>query len=234
LSRYGKGISGWSKHSTFGLRTEWLQLYLLHPTAWTKKNYLGNRQLESLNSWLKTAGLKDKQGRETHLTCIFNQMGVKELLPWEILWVNVVFNFATATWYVERLKLGEWTSTEMRDLLFHDCSHLATRTVRNAINELVSFLERTPVGKGINQGIVLPSRPRRVQRTGYASPSSEAIFFATNRLFEKEQRKQINFDEKVLWPWVVFGCEPKNVIHNFICKDGNNFTITDEGMAINS
>ena len=207
-------------------------MYLTHSRDWEKTGGLGNRQVESLKVWLKTSGLQDGRGEETFLSELFRQNGLEDTLSWEVLWINVVFNFPTAAWYVGKLGLGEWTTRELEDLLSQYIPRLAPRTARNAIMELVGLLERTPIGKELNQGIVLLSRPRCIKRTGYPFPSPETIFYATCRLFVKEQRENLRFDEEILWPWVVLGCDRKYVVQKFILSEGKHFTLTDEGLAI--
>lgn len=221
-------ITGWSRHQQFGLRKEWLELYLRSPREWELTGGLGNRQVQSLKVWLKTAGLQDGRGEETFLGAVFREHGLEEFLPWELLWVNVVFNFPTAAWYVQKLGLGTWTTREVREQLLFSIPHLASRTVSNAVLELVGLLERTPVGREINQGEVSFTRPRRVQRRGHAYPSVEALCFAACRLFEREKRERLRLEENLLWPWVVFGCAQKYVLGRLLTQGQKWFEVTDE------
>lgn len=225
-------ITGWSKHQIFGLRKEWLELYLQHPGEWEFTGGLGNRQVQSLKIWLKTAGLQDRRGKETFLETAFRQRGLEEILPWELLWVNVVFNFPTAAWYIQKLGLGVWTTGGIKEQLLFQVPRLALRTVSNAVMELVGLLERTPVGKEINQGEVLPLRPRRVQRRGHAAPSGEALCFAACRLFAQEKREHLHLRENLLWPWVVFGCAQKYVLVQLLINGQKWFKVTGDGLSI--
>lgn len=220
--------TGWSRHQHFGLRKEWLDLYLRRPHGWELSGSLGNRQVQSLKVWLKTAGLQDKKGRETFLGAIFRERGLEEKLPWELLWINVVFHFPTAAWYVQELGLGTWTTGEIKKQLLLYNPHLALWTVSNAVMELVGLLERTPVGREINQGEVLPARPRLVKRRGRAYPSAEAICFAACRLFEREKREQLQLGEDLLWPWVIFGCVRQYVLGQLVCHGRKWFEVEED------
>jgi len=223
---------GWAKHQIFGLRKEWLELYLWYPNGWELYGGLGTRQVQSLKTWLKTCGLQDGRGRETFLGEVFREKCVDAVLPWELLWVNVVFNFPTAAWYVGELGLGAWTTGELKNLLRLSVPRLAMRTVNNAILELVGMLERTPVGRELSQGEVLPVRPCRVQRKGYSFPSAEGISYAACRLFEREKRNSLHWEASVLWPWVVFGCERKHVLAQLIFYGQKWFTVGENGIVI--
>jgi len=68
-----KDIKGWSKHQHFGLRREWLELALVEPETWPDTKALGNRQVDPLEVWLKTAGLLDRQGQKTFLWELFDR-----------------------------------------------------------------------------------------------------------------------------------------------------------------
>jgi len=230
LHEKGERVRGWARHQQFGLRQEWLELYLDRPHEWETTGALGNRQVQALKVWLKTAGLVDKAGRETFLASLFRAQGLEAMLPWELVWVNVVFNFPTAAWYVTGPGPGEWTTGELIELLLRDVPRLAKRTACNAVMELVGLLERTPVGRRFNQGAVLPGRPRRVQRLGHNYPAAAAIIYATCRLFARERRERLGLGEDVLWPWTVFGCQRDYALQKIILEGGQLFTVTEDEL----
>jgi len=223
---------GWAAYRTFGLRREWLQLYLDHPDEWEVVGGLGNRQVQSLRRWLRTAGVLDGKGRETFLADLFRERGMEEPLPWEILWVNVVFNFPTARWYVEDLAVGEWATTEIRRRLQVAVPRLAERTATNAVMELVGLLERTPVGSELCQGVVRPTRPRRVTRSGLESPSARALLYATWRLFQEKETNRLDLNEDLLWPWVVFGCEMGTVVRALVVAGDEFVEVTSTHLEV--
>jgi len=178
--------TGWSRHQTFGLREEWVQIYLSSPHSWFESSELGNRQVQSLQAWLKTSGIIDPHGHETDLYRLFQEKGTEYQLAWEILWVNIVFNWPTARWYTSYIDRGLWTTTELGNMLCKAAPQLAERTVQDAILELVGLLQRTPVGLELGQGEVNLSRPRKIQRKGLPQPSWESIYHAFSRLFESQ------------------------------------------------
>jgi len=128
-------------------------------------------------------------------------------LAWQLLWANVTFRFATASWYVTEMGLGSWTTTELRRALQAAVPHLSPRNLANGIMELVGLLERTPIGSVWGQGQVSATRPRRVVRRGLASPSPTALAHAMRLAFMMEGRGMLSLDESTQWPWVVYGCD---------------------------
>lgn len=222
--------TGWARHSTFGLRREWLDLYLSNPRRWRDRAILGNRQVESLAAWLKTADIEDCSGDLTPLGKRFAAQGTSSRALWELLWVNVVFGFPPAHWYVH-LGLGERTTTELRSLLQTTIPRLAERTVSNAIVELVGLLERTPIGDELGQGKVRETRPRRVIRCG-VEPCDAAIVHALGRLYLRHGQDIIHFDSDLTWPWVVFGCSRRFVLERLTIIDQDCFDIDEHGVTI--
>ncbi|MDN5363001.1 MAG: hypothetical protein PWQ91_62 [Eubacteriales bacterium] len=224
-------MKGWSRHQHFGLREEWLRYYLQAWPDWEEGAPLGNRQVESLQGWVKTAGLEDKRGRLTPLGELFRRRGTDCLPLWELLWVKVVFNFPTARWYVH-LGTGSWTTSELKQLLQATLSHLAARTVSNAILELVGLCERTPVGRELGQGEVIYEKgKRRLCRRGF-EPGAAAIMFALAHLFHEERKDKLSYTSGLTWPWVVFGCRREAVLERLLAADQDLFEVGEEGITI--
>ena len=225
-----ESYSGWNKHHHFGFRQEWLALWLDNPHAWQQSPTLGNRQVDSLRVWLKTTGLVDATGQLTPLWQLFQQEGPDSRQGWELLWVNVVFNFPTARWYVWRLGRGSWSTTELRAKLQEDVPHLAPATVHNAILELVGLLERTPVGRELGQGLVERGRRRLVTRKGHPFPSWPAVSWALERLYQQEGRDALPLREELLWPWIIFGCEAQVMVQQLLLQPTGPFRL--EGQRL--
>ena len=188
-----------------------MELYLAQPEEWESDGGLGNRQVQALQTWLRTTGLRHKQG-ETWLAGLFRRLGTDDLLPWQYLWVNVTHGFATVGWYACRLGLGEWSTTELVGLLLRDVPHLSPRTAKNAVAELVGTLERTPVGAALGQGEVRAGRPRSLRRTGLPEPATGALLRSLALLWQAERRRALPLSAKLAWPWLVFGCKRDSVL----------------------
>jgi hypothetical protein len=223
---------GWSRHQTFGLREEWIHVYLAAPHSWFRSSELGNRQVQSLQTWIRTSGFTDAHGNETDLYEMFQEKGTEYQIAWEILWVNVVFNWPTARWYISHVDKGSWTTAELGNMLYKAAPQLAERTVQDAILELVGLLQQTPVGFELGQGEVSLSRPRKIQRKGLLQPSWKAMCHAFSRLFQEEGRKQLGLNENLLWPWLVFGCSRDQVIKDILIAEDGKITLDDKNIYV--
>lgn len=220
-------LKGWKKFEGFGLRNQWLQLYLDHPTDWSELNILGNRQIQALREWLKTGGIVSKNGVETSLAAEFRERGINGRQSWEKFWVNVTFNFATAKWYVQRIRGHSYTTSQLVVMLSEDCSHLALRTVKDAIQELVGLLEKTPIGNELGQGVVEKLRPRKITRRGLSFPTNDGIMHNLNMLFRERKERKLYINAPFLWPWTVFACDKVEILHRITLFKNKKFFIRD-------
>lgn len=221
--------TGWARHNIFGLRREWLDMVLSVPQEWSRRTVLGNRQVESLKVWLRTCGIKDRSGELTRLGKQFVSRGSSDLPLWELLWVNVVFSFPTAHWYVT-LEKDEWTTTGLIESLQATVPRLANRTVSNAIMELAGLLEQTPVGTELGQGQVLGGRPRKIVRVG-SKPCDVAIVHSMGRLYLKQGQTRLLWDSNLTWPWTVFGCSRSFVWERLTTMEQDYFCLDEFGVT---
>ncbi|HHV76576.1 MAG TPA: hypothetical protein GXX39_04280 [Syntrophothermus lipocalidus] len=224
--------TGWARHSTFGLRREWVNLYLSDLQKWKDSGGLGNRQVESMATWLRTCGIEDAGGGLTFLGRLFVRGGTAMPELWQLVWVNAAFNWPTARWYVH-LGNGEWTTKELKTILRDTIPRLTARTLENAILELVGTLERTPIGDELGQGLVTPTRPRRVTRRGIV-PVDAAIVDSIGRLYLQQKRARLLWEEDLTWPWVVFGCSPDLILDRLLSLEGSYFSIDEQGLTISA
>lgn len=103
---YRMGASGYTRHQHFGLRKEWLQLYLDHPSDWQNVGHLGVRQIQSFAVWLKTLGLLDLRGKTTELDYWLRKADLDTPLPWAFLWVETAIRWLRLLGSYERWELA--------------------------------------------------------------------------------------------------------------------------------
>jgi hypothetical protein len=223
--------TGWTRHRAFGLRREWIELYLRHPADWRESGALGNRQVMSLDQWLITTGLLTRRDGETRLCSLMRSRGTGSQVLWALVWANVCLAFPTARWYVTELGLGEWPIDGLTESLCLYCG-LAKRTCYDAIMELVGLLERTPIGKELKQGEVIRAYPRLVRRIGLADPGPEAILYAAGALFARERRCRLELQEPLPWPWIVFGCRPEEALATLSAYGSGWFEVRPHSLEL--
>lgn len=209
-------LVGWTRHCSFGLREEWLQVFIESENGERREWDLGIKQVESLARWVKTIGLKEKDGSLTEFgsALVTGKLSIHDMVFWEIAWVNAAFSFPTAKWYVHSF-VGSFTTRELREKLSHAVPRLTDSTVRDAVYELTDLLRKTPIGTGLKQGIFSKfGNVTNVVRNGII-PSAKVALYAIIKLFAEEPRDEMGLDEELTWPWVIFNV-PKDEILRLI------------------
>lgn len=194
-----------SRFRNFGLRREWLQLYLDHPQNWKDCGCLGNQQIIALSAWLRTLGILGSNAQETSLAAHCRAVGLDDFCLWQELWVRSVFNFNGVAWYVYQ-GTGQRTAEQLRSTLAEDAPQFSPYGIRRCLLEVVSFLANTPVGDRLGQGLVQGSHKRTITRSGLPTPDPAAAGLALALLFQRERVDYLKMNSQCLWPWTVFGC----------------------------
>ena len=128
---------------------------------------------------------------------------------------------------------GSWTIGKLLEKFQEDNPHYRKRTLQNALQELVGFLERTPVGEKLAQGkVVRMKRGRVVTREGLSCPSLSAVKLALERLKTEEKRDSFDLNEKILFPWVVFEVEAKILYRNLLSRGIPPFSLEKDRLTL--
>jgi len=224
------GWKGWARHRTFGLRSEWLELFLHNQNGWQRACNLGSKQIVSLHQWLQTMGIR--QGNLFHEQLIqeFKVLGVRDEGLWSLSWANIVFSWPTARLYVIR-NYEEPMSAKDMVADFMQLVHTVTkRTIYDGVLELFGLCSHTPVGSPLGQGIVSSGVPRTIKRTG-TTPPTAASMHTLIMLFKCTGSYSLPLEEKLLWPWTVFGCEKDEVLSQLIAESCDWLELTSNNVV---
>ena len=142
--------SGIDKYSTFGLREEWLTAFFEQMNGWFEGYAdLGPKQIPAMLNWLREAELVDgKEKKVTDLAVMLKPVYESNpLLVWQIIWINLSFNSAIASWYVNYINSDvAFTKQEMVELLKEQYPALKGATLRNPVDALVNTFCNSPLG----------------------------------------------------------------------------------------
>lgn len=210
------GIRGWAKHRTFGLRAEWMALFLSHPNDWRKVGNLGSKQIESLNEWLKTIGLRKSGVFQTSLLRAWNELGPDDARIWSLTWSNIVHSWPVARLYVSRNYSNQMTTKDMVSDFSLFVNDVTERTLYDGILELFGLFQNTPIGISVGQGLVEVGVRRTVIRKGDGMPPSASLANALINLFMEQGRMSLDTSQDLFWPWIVYGCEKEYAISQLI------------------
>lgn len=221
-------LKGWAKHRTFGLRAEWMALFLNHPNDWWKVGNLGSKQVESLNEWLKTIGLRKAGFFQTSLLRVWNELGPCDLRIWSLTWSNIVHSWPVARLYVIRNYRSQMTTKAMVSDFALYVTNVAERTLYDGILELFGLFQNTPIGVSLGQGLVEVGACRTVIRKGDAMPPAASLANAMLNLFIEQGCISLDANQDLVWPWTVYGCEREYAISQLIMNASDWLEISSE------
>ena len=186
-----------SKFQNFGLRRDWLIFFLRNPNDWFSKTNLGNRQIESLKTWLRESELLDKNNRPTAIAKLLSEIINDELLIWEIVWTNLYYNVNLIKWY---LNTFDWsTSISGKDLiikLIEDDNYAKEKTAKNAISSLFNLFDCSPIGYVLKIGVVeKKGRERYVKKIGTDDIHPLAVAYSLYKAAEHIGRRDFTISE---------------------------------------
>lgn len=208
-------------YQTFGMRKIWLNEFFNCVAKKNEKINLGNRQIESLQVWLKHSELieETKQFFDlSELGKILMARGAEDLLTWAVIWTNLARNSALVRWYVLSIKWGEVkTQDELVELMGKNFVQSA-RTRENAIKSLFNLFKESPLGNsmGLGEIIVEKRNKKQVYKKGWDNPIPEAILYSLYRYAEKSGRYELTVSELYQemideGPYALFGIEQEKL-----------------------
>ena len=186
-----------SKFQNFGLRRDWLIFFLQNLNDWFSKTNLGNRQIESLKTWLRESELLDKNNKPTAIAKLLSKIINDELLIWEIVWTNLYYNVNLIKWYLNTFDWG--TSISGKDLvikLVEDDSNAKEKTAKNAISSLFNLFDCSPIGYELKIGVIEKiGRERYVRKIGTDNIHSLAVAYSLYKSAEHIGRRDFTISE---------------------------------------
>lgn len=199
-----KKFDGFGKYLTFGLRKVWLSSFLnkLDFNAATEECRLGNKQKDSLKTWLKDAELLKSSPTETAIL-LSEILKKNEKFVWEIIWINLFYNSSVCKWFSTDIA---WQSTynkdELVNLLKNQDETINERTMESGINSLLNTFKddkpniATPLGKELKIGLIeKKGATRYVNKIGTDEIHPMAIAYSLYKFAEDKRRYDLTVAE---------------------------------------
>lgn len=148
--------SGIDKYSTFGLRGQWLEEFLVFGDDWLSNNNLGPKQIPAVKNWLIEADLLD--GETKQATNLANDLRIiykdDPLFVWGVIWVNLYYNSKIINWYCDTFDWGiKIPREELLEKLL-DSSNLTEGTLKNPIGAMLNMFDKSPLGNDLKLGVL--------------------------------------------------------------------------------
>ena len=140
------GLKGINAYNNFGLRTEFVSIYLAEREAFDQTTQLNRaKQVPAAKAWFRQGFLMDaKTSAPTKLLDVFDKRGVEDSLAWDCVWTGLCNNAPIVKWLVSTLKMDvTYSDTELFELLGSDIKDV---TKRGGIQALKNMLVSSPFG----------------------------------------------------------------------------------------
>ncbi len=197
MRRNGNRIAT-SKFQNFGLRRDWLIFFLRNLNDWFVKTNLGNRQVESLKTWLRESHLLDKNNKPTIIAKLLSEIiNECELLIWEIIWINLYYSENLIKWYLNTFDWGvDISGRDLVTKLLEDDNNAKEKTAKNAISSLFNLFDCSPIGYELKIGVIEKrGRERYVKKIGTDGIHPLVVAYSLYKAAEHIERRDFTVSE---------------------------------------
>ena len=204
-------LKGIGAYKSFGLRTEFLDFFFnygektfekeeVEINGTKKKVYarkeLGMIQIESIEEWVKQAGLL-YEGKTTELYTILKKFGAFHPFTWAIIWANLFYTSSICKWFGINIEIGEtFDKTMIVDQLDNSFTE---RHRKNGAGALMELLTKSPIGGALQQAleIATSNRVTTYLRDGWTTPDAAALLYSLYLYAEHTGRHAFTLTELI-------------------------------------
>lgn len=175
------------RYKNFGLRQDWVELYLEdYNNFWTNKR-LGTHMFKSFEKWGKEAGLLDRANTPLPFVPKLARVGYNNSNTWGYIYTNIVYNSPIFNWFIRNTEFG--LSYQVSDLIIMIGDGYADTTKKNALSALKDTIKSSPIGWLLGQG-ECEMKGRQVisiTRTGWKDPEPLVILYSLYKFAEHSE-----------------------------------------------
>jgi phosphoadenosine phosphosulfate reductase len=214
----GSTLNGINVYKTFGLRSEFVSVYLAERETFDQTAQLNRaKQVPAAKSWFRQGLLMDaKTTAPTKLLNVFEKRGVEDPLAWDCIWMGLCNHAPIVKWLVSTLKMDvSYTDAELFNMLGNDIKDV---TKKGGMQALKNMLVSTPFGSGDNSVCELLKKGKLTVGLTRRSPLVDplVILYGLYVMAEKSgrgaftvrQMMAAEFDGEVVSPMAAFGISP--------------------------
>lgn len=214
----GSTLSGINVYKNFGLRTEFVSVYLAEREAFDQTAQLNRaKQVPAAKAWFRQGLLMEaKTTVPTKLLDVFEKRGVEDSLAWDCAWMGLCNYAPVVKWLVCTLKMDvPYTDADLFDMLGNDIRDV---TKKGGMQALKNMLVSTPLGTGENSVCELTKKGKFTvgftRRSRLVDPL--VVLYGLYVMAEKSGREAFTvrqmmaaeFDGEVVSPLAAFGIPP--------------------------
>ena len=204
------------RYKNFGLRQEWVELYLENPSAFWANERMGTHMFKSFEKWGKEAGLVDQTNAPIEQINKLQDLGADSPLLWGYIYANIVYNSSIFNWFVRKCAFGvEYQASDLQIMLGDNYSET---TKKNALTAMKDTIKSSHIGWLIGQGEceMKGNRVVSITKNGWSEPEPIVILY-TLYLFAEHMDSLYSFtlsdllddseEREGLSPRIIFGID---------------------------
>lgn len=212
------GLKGINAYNNFGLRTDFVSVYLAEREAFDQTAQLNRaKQVPAAKAWFRQGLLMHaKTTIPTKLLGVFDKRGLEDRFAWDCVWMGLCNYAPMVKWLVCTLKLNVfYTDAELFDMLGNGIKDV---TKRGGMQALKNMLVSTPFGTDENSVCKLTKKGKNTIGLARRSRSVDSlvILYGLYVMAEKSgrgtftvrQMMTADFDGEVVSPLAAFGIAP--------------------------
>jgi ferredoxin len=196
----GKSVSI-DRYAGFGLRKMWLDKFFSNTEGFFESNHGLNptKQIPPFTCWLREAEILNRDDKKISIAgkILTDNYFSKEIVIWEIIWVNLSYNSTIAQWYVKNV---DWNTrlqkVEQEVLLRNSFPQYKERTLHNALEALLNTFKEGSLGYTLLLGKhETENKKTIVIKQPYNDISTVAVAYSLYRYAESKKRYALTVSE---------------------------------------
>lgn len=212
------GLKGINAYNNFGLRTEFVSVYLAERGEFDQTAQLNRvKQVPAAKAWFRQGLLMNaKTTTPTKLLDVFEKRGVENSLAWDCVWMGLCNYAPVVKWLVCTLKMDvSYTDADLFNNLGNDIKDV---TKKGGLQALKNMLISTPFGTEENSVCALLKKGKHTVGLTRRSRSVDqlvvlyGLYVITEKAgrgaFTIRQMMAAEFDGEFVSPMVAFGITP--------------------------
>lgn len=212
------GLKGINAYNNFGLRTEFVSVYLTEGADFDQTVKLNRaKQVPAAKAWFRQGLLMEmKTTTPTKLLTVVEKRGVEDFLVWDCVWMGLCNYAPMVKWLVCTLKIDvPYTDADLFEMLGNDIRGV---TKKGGIQALKNMLVSTPFGAGDNSVCELTKKGKltvgftRRSRTVDQLVVLYGLYVMAEKagrgVFTVRQLMTSEFDGEAVSPLSAFGISP--------------------------